>query len=57
MTIEDLRQMNEEGKFPQKFSEEELQKILEVEKFVNDMVHENIIVSTEVMPIDKAKEM
>ena len=27
MTIEDLRQMNEEGKFPQKFSEEELQKI------------------------------
>ena len=33
------------------------EKILEVEKFVNDMVHENIIVSTEVMPIDKAKEM
>ena len=31
MTIEELRQMNEEGKFPQKFSEEELQKILEVE--------------------------
>ncbi|MBR5369790.1 MAG: alanine--tRNA ligase [Bacilli bacterium] len=33
------------------------EKILEVEKFVNDMAHENIIVSTEVMPIDKAKEM
>lgn len=33
------------------------EKILEVEKFVNDMVHENIIVSTEVMPIDKAREM
>ena len=31
MTIEELRQMNEEEKFPQKFSEEELQKILEVE--------------------------
>lgn len=31
MTIEDLRKMNEEGKFPQKFTEEELQKILEVE--------------------------
>jgi alanyl-tRNA synthetase len=33
------------------------EKILEVEKFVNDMAHENIIVSTEVMPIDKAKGM
>ena len=32
-------------------------KILEVEKFINDMAHENIIVSTEVMPIDKAKKM
>ena len=32
-------------------------KILEVEKFINDMAHENIIVSTEVMPIDKAKEL
>lgn len=31
MTIEDLRKMNEEGAFPQKFTEEELQKILEVE--------------------------
>ena len=33
------------------------EKILEVEKFINDMAHENIIVSTEVMPIDKAKKM
>jgi alanyl-tRNA synthetase len=33
------------------------EKILEVEKFINDMAHENIIVSTEVMPIDKAKQM
>ena len=33
------------------------EKILEVEKFINDMAHENIIVSTEVMPIDKAKEL
>ena len=33
------------------------EKILEVEKFINDMAHENIIVSTEVMPIAKAKEM
>ena len=33
------------------------EKILEVEKFINDMAHENIIVSTEVMPIDKAKGM
>ena len=32
-------------------------KILEVEKFMNDMINENIIVSTEIMPIDKAKEM
>ena len=32
-------------------------KILEVEKFVNDMINENILVSTEVMPIDKAKQM
>lgn len=31
ITIEELRKMNEEGKFPQKFTEEELQKILEVE--------------------------
>ncbi len=33
------------------------EKILEVEKFINNMAHENIIVSTEIMPIDKAKEM
>ena len=33
------------------------EKILEVEKFMNDMISQNIIVSTEVMPIDKAKEM
>ena len=33
------------------------EKILEVEKFMNNMISENIIVSTEVMPIDKAKEM
>ena len=32
-------------------------KVLEVEKFVNDMIKENIMVSTEVMPIDKAKQM
>ena len=33
------------------------EKVLEVEKFMNDMISQNIIVSTEVMPIDKAKEM
>ena len=33
------------------------EKLLEVEKFANDMINENIIVSTEVMPIDKAKQM
>ena len=32
-------------------------KILEVEKFANDMISENILVSTEVMPLDKAKQM
>ncbi|MBQ9019512.1 MAG: alanine--tRNA ligase [Bacilli bacterium] len=32
-------------------------KILEVEKFMNNMINENIIVSTEVMPIDKAKKL
>ena len=33
------------------------EKTLEVEKFMNDMINQNIIVSTEVMPIAKAKEM
>jgi len=33
------------------------EKVIEVEKFMNDMINQNIIVSTEVMPIDKAKEM
>ena len=33
------------------------EKLLEVEKFANDMIHQNIIVSTEVMPIDKAKKL
>ena len=33
------------------------EKILEVEKFANDMIRENLIVSTEVMPIDKAKKL
>lgn len=33
------------------------EKILEVEEFVNNMAHENIIVSTEVMPLDKAKQL
>ncbi len=32
-------------------------KILEVEKFVNDMISENLIVSTEIMPLEKAKQM
>ena len=32
-------------------------KILEVEQFAQNMINEKIIVSTEVMPIDKAKEM
>ena len=32
-------------------------KLLEVENFVNNMIAENIIVSTEVMPLDKAKEL
>lgn len=32
-------------------------KIIEVEKFANEMVNENHIVSTEVMPIDKAKKL
>ena len=33
------------------------EKILEVEKFVNDMINQNIMVSTEVMPLDKAKQL
>ena len=33
------------------------QKILEVEQFANDMIKQNIIVSTEVMPLDKAKQL
>ena len=33
------------------------EKLLEVEEFANKMIKENIIVSTEVMPIDKAKEL
>lgn len=33
------------------------EKILEVEEFVNNMAHENIIVSTEIMPLDKAKKL
>ena len=32
-------------------------KLLEVEKFVNDMISEKIIVSTEIMPLDKAKKL
>ena len=32
------------------------EKLLEVEKFANDMISENIIVSTEIMPLDKAKK-
>ena len=33
------------------------EKLLEVEEFVNQMIQENIIVSTEIMPLDKAKQM
>ncbi len=33
------------------------EKLLEVEKFANDMISENIIVSTEIMPLDKAKKL
>ena len=32
-------------------------KILEVEKFANDMIGEDLIVSTEIMPLDKAKKL
>ncbi len=31
--------------------------ILEVEKFANDMINKHLIVSTEIMPLDKAKEL
>ena len=40
--------------YPGKMTDE---KILEVEEFANNMIGENLIVSTEVMPIEKAKEM
>ncbi len=33
------------------------EKLLEVEKFANDMISENLIVATEIMPIEKAKEI
>ena len=33
------------------------QKILETEEFVNQMIHQNIMTSTEVMPLEKAKEL
>ncbi len=33
------------------------EKVLEVEKFANDMINKNLIVSTEVMPLDKAKQL
>ena len=33
------------------------EKILEVEQFATDMIKQNIIVSTEVMPLDKAKQL
>ena len=33
------------------------EKLLEVEAFVNDMINEDIIVSTEIMPLDKAKQL
>ena len=32
-------------------------KLLEVEKFANDMIKENFIVATEIMPLDKAKQL
>lgn len=32
-------------------------KLLEVEEFANNMINQNLIVSTEVMPIDKAKKL
>lgn len=33
------------------------EKIIEVEKFANDIIAQNLIVSTEVMPLDKAKQL
>ncbi len=33
------------------------EKILEVENFANNMIEENLIVSTEIMPLEKAKQM
>ena len=32
-------------------------KVLEVEKFAKDMISKNLIVSTEIMPLDKAKQL
>lgn len=32
-------------------------KIIEVENFVNDMINKRIIISTEIMPVDKAKQI
>ena len=33
------------------------EKLLEVEEFANNMIHEDLIVSTEIMPLDKAKQL
>lgn len=33
------------------------EKILDVENYVNDMIRKNLIVSTEIMPLDKAKQI
>ena len=33
------------------------EKLLEVESFANNMINENLIVSTEIMPIEKAKQL
>ena len=33
------------------------EKILETEKFANDMIKQNLIVSTEVLPIEQAKKL
>ena len=40
--------------YPSKITDEE---IIKVEDFVNDYINKKIIVSTEIMPIDKAKEL
>ena len=40
--------------YPSKISDEE---IIKVEDFVNEYINKNIIVSTEIMPIDKAREL